>query len=171
MMKKVMLPFLVIGLMAISCGGGETTESAGENVSTTQEEAPVQEDIPAVAEIVIEGNDQMKYNLDRIDVKEGQTVRLTLKHVGELPKSAMGHNWVLVKPGTDKQAFADAALNAKDNDYIPSGFEENIIAHTAMVGGGEETTIEFAAPAKGFYSFFCSFPGHYAMMKGTFYVN
>jgi azurin len=40
-----------------------------------------------------------------------------------------------------------------------------------MIGGGATTTIEFAAPAKGFYSFFCSFPGHMGFMKGTFYVN
>ena len=109
----------------------------------------------------------MRYNLDRIDVKEGQTVKLTLKHVGEIPKEAMGHNWVLVKPGTDKDAFVTAAMDAKDNDYIPAGFEDKIIAHTAMIGGGEESTIEFEAPAKGFYSFFCSFPGHYAFMKGN----
>ncbi len=170
-MKKVILPFAILALAVTACGGGEK-ESASEE-TTTEQAAPeqAQEEVPAVAEIVIEGNDQMRYNLDRIDVKEGQTVRLTLKHVGELPKSAMGHNWVLVKPGTDKEAFVAAAMEAKDNDYIPEGFDDFIIAHTSMVGGGEETTIEFAAPPKGFYSFFCSFPGHYAMMKGTFYVK
>ncbi len=170
-MKKAFLPLAVVAMLAVACGGGETEASTKEATTTEETTAAPEESVPAVAEIVIEGNDQMKYNLDRIDVKEGQTVRLTLKHVGELPKSAMGHNWVLVKPGTDKEAFAAAAMEAKDNDYIPVDFEDQIIAHTAMVGGGEETTVEFDAPAKGFYSFFCSFPGHYAMMKGTFYVN
>jgi azurin len=171
-MKKAILPLALVAMLAVACGGGETETTVDETTPTEETTNQAQEEtVPAVAEIVIEGNDQMKYNLDRIDVKEGQKVRLTLKHVGELPKEAMGHNWVLVKPGTDKEAFASAAMEAKDNDYIPAGYEESIIAHTAMVGGGEETTIEFDAPAKGFYSFFCSFPGHYAMMQGTFYVK
>ncbi len=79
--------------------------------------------------------------------------------------------WIFVKPGTDKDAFATAAMAAKATDYIPAGFEESIIAHTGLTGGGETVTIEFPAPAKGFYSFFCSFPGRYMSMKGTFYVN
>ena len=40
-----------------------------------------------------------------------------------------------------------------------------------MLGGGEETTIEFEAPAKGEYTFICSFPGHYALMNGKFIVE
>lgn len=167
-MKNVFLSFSLFSLLLVACSGSE--DKANEQNTAPTEEATKQE-VPVIAEIVIEGNDQMKYNLDRIDVYEGQTVRLTLKNVGVLSKEAMGHNWVLVKPGTDKEAFVAAAMNAKDNDYIPADFESSIIAHTKLIGGGEETTIEFPAPAKGFYSFFCSFPGHYAFMKGTFYVN
>ena len=48
-------------------------------------------------EIVIESNDQMRFNLSEITVQQGQTVVLTLKHVGKLPKAAMGHNWVLLR--------------------------------------------------------------------------
>ena len=39
-------------------------------------------------EITIEANDQMRFNLSEIKVKEGDTVVLTLKHVGKLPKAA-----------------------------------------------------------------------------------
>ena len=169
-MKKALLSFTLLSLLLIACSGSQNNTEK-EDTTPAQTEESVTQDIPAVAEVTIEGNDQMKYNLDRIDVYEGQTVRLTLKNVGALSKEAMGHNWVLVKPGTDKEAFVAAAMNAKENDYIPADFESSIIAHTKLVGGGEETTIEFPAPAKGFYSFFCSFPGHYAFMKGTFYVN
>lgn len=167
-MKKVFISLSIIGLLATACGGNENAE---EQAAPAEETTAAAEEVPAVVEITIEANDQMKYNLDRIDVKEGQTVRLTLKHVGTLPIEAMGHNWILVKPGTDKEAFAAAAMNAKETNYIPAEFEANIIAHTDMIGGGAETTIEFAAPAKGFYSYFCSFPGHIGFMKGTFYVN
>lgn len=121
-------------------------------------------------EIVIEGNDQMKFNLSEIKVKAGETVTLTLKHVGKLPKAAMGHNWVLLKPGTDINAFGAKASKFKDNGYIPEN-SDAIIAHTELVGGGEETTITFEAPEAGTYDFICSFPGHYALMKGKFIVE
>ena len=167
-MKNTMLSISLFSLLLAACNGTETPK-AEQETQPAQEKAQVE--VPAIAEITIEGNDQMKFNLDRIDVYEGQTVRITLKNVGELPKENMGHNWILVKPGTDKEAFAAAAMDAKASEYIPEAFASSIIAHTTLLGGGEETTIEFKAPAKGFYSYFCSFPGHYAFMKGTFYVN
>lgn len=120
-------------------------------------------------EITIEGTDQMRFNLSEIKVKEGDTVVLTLKHTGKLPKAAMGHNWVLLAQGTDVAAFATKAIRAKDTEYIPEG--EEAIAFTSLIGGGEETTIEFTAPAAGEYTFICSFPGHYALMQGTLIVE
>ena len=121
-------------------------------------------------EITIEANDQMRFNLSEIKVKEGDTVVLTLKHVGKLPKAAMGHNWVLLKKDVAMADFAKTAMTAKATDYIPEGTED-VIVHTKMLGGGEETTIEFEAPAKGEYTFICSFPGHYALMNGKFIVE
>lgn len=121
-------------------------------------------------EITIEGNDRMQFNMDEIKVEAGQTVVLTLKHVGKLPKAAMGHNWVLLTQGTDIQKFGAAAAKAADNDYIPED-SANVIVATELVGGGQETTIEFTAPEAGTYDFICSFPGHYAMMKGKFIIE
>lgn len=121
-------------------------------------------------EITIESNDRMQFNMDEIKVEAGQTVVLTLKHVGKLPKAAMGHNWVLLTQGTDIQKFGAAASKAADNDYIPED-SENVIVTTDLIGGGQETTIEFTAPEAGTYDFICSFPGHYAMMKGKFIVE
>ena len=121
-------------------------------------------------EIVIESNDQMRFNLSEITVKEGQIVVLTLKHVGKLPKAAMGHNWVLLRPDTDLASFAMSAMKAKDNEYVPVDAPE-VMVNTILLGGGEKTTIEFEAPTPGTYSFICSFPGHYALMQGTFTVE
>ena len=120
-------------------------------------------------EIIIEGNDQMKFNLSEINAKAGDTVVLTLKHVGKLPKAAMGHNWVLLAKGTDVGTFAGKAMRARETEYIPEGDE--IIVHTALIGGGEETTIEFVVPEAGEYDFICSFPGHFSLMKGKFIVK
>ena len=43
-----------------------------------------------------------------------------------------------------------------------------------MIGGGEESSVTFnlsALEAGQDYIFFCSFPGHYALMKGQFIVE
>ncbi|MEZ5054050.1 MAG: plastocyanin/azurin family copper-binding protein [Chitinophagales bacterium] len=62
------------------------------------------------------------------------------------------------------------AINAKDNDYIPTAMAKDVIAHTKTIGGRESTQVEFPAPAKGTYEFLCSFETS-AMMKGTFIVE
>ncbi len=56
------------------------------------------------------------------------------------------------------------------NDHIKKG-DARVIAHTKMIGGGQTTSVKFPTSAlkKGeAYSFFCTFPGHFALMKGTF---
>jgi azurin len=121
-----------------------------------------------VRTIVINSNDQMKFDLNEIKVKAGEKIKLTLNHTGKLPKNAMGHNFVLLTKGTDIAKFATAAMNEKGNEYVPTS---GVIAHTKLIGGGESTTIEFTAPSKGTYDFICNFPGHYAMMKGKFIVE
>lgn len=121
-------------------------------------------------EITVESNDKMQFDTNEIKVKAGQTVVLTLKHVGKLPKAAMGHNWVLLSPGTDINKFGAAASKFADNSYIPED-SADVIVHTELVGGGQETTIEFTAPEAGTYDFICSFPGHYSLMKGKFIVE
>jgi len=119
-------------------------------------------------EITIESSDQMKFNLSRIIVQEGQTVTLTLVHTGSLPKVAMGHNWVLLESGTNVHDFALEAMKQKDNQYLP---DSGYIVATDLVGGGEQTTITFTTPQKGEYYFICSFPGHYGLMQGKLIVQ
>ncbi len=178
-MKKLKLfafSLIAAGLLA-SCGGGSQKSSESEETKeapateAATEEASAEEAVPETVSLTIEGDDMMKFNLKELKVKAGQKVSLTLKHVGKMPKAAMGHNWVLLKPGTDIQAFGMASMNAKDNDYIPQDKADQIIAYTKTLGGGEETTITFDAPAAGYYKFMCSFPGHYATMQGDFIVE
>ena len=119
-------------------------------------------------DIVIESSDQMRFNVTELTVKSGETINLTLVHTGNLPKVAMGHNWVLLEKGTDVRSFALSAMKEKDNEYIPSS---NVLAATSLIGGGEETSITFTAPSPGEYDFICSFPGHYGLMKGKLIVE
>jgi len=119
----------------------------------------------------ITGNDMMQFSHKRIEVKAGGQIKLELKHVGKMPKTAMGHNFVLLKADADLTAFATKAATAADTDYIPADLAGQVIVSTKTLGGGESETIEFAAPAAGTYKFLCSFPGHFAMMQGDFVVE
>lgn len=159
-----------IALSIISCGGG-SKEQAQDATTTENTEATTQETAPATNnDIKLTGNDQMQFDLKEMRVKSGEKVKLTLTHAGIQSKETMGHNFVLLKSGTDVAKFATDAISAKDNDYIPKGTDA-VIAHTKTIGGGETTSIEFDAPAPGTYDFICSFPGHYAMMQGKFIVE
>ncbi|SOE23635.1 azurin [Spirosomataceae bacterium TFI 002] len=174
-MKRIAF-FLALATAGFSCNSSSETKEdvnyntgAAESSASTEATEEVATTETSEAVIEIESNDQMKYNLSEIRVKAGQKVKLTLKHVGKLPKASMGHNFVLLKDGTDIAKFAMAAGQARDSDYIAD--ESSIIAHTKIIGGGESDTIEFDAPALGIYDFICSFPGHYAIMKGKFIVE
>ena len=169
-MKKLVLALSVIAFTA--CNNNQQKEQ-----NTQESNQPVTEETIAPAEtgnenvITISGGDDMKFDKTELKAKAGETVKLILKHVGKAPIEAMGHNVVILAQGTDFNAFANAAIDAKDNGYIPKGMENAVIAKTDMIGGGQTTEITFTAPAKGSYDFLCSFPGHYIYMKGKLIVE
>jgi azurin len=115
-------------------------------------------------------SDQMRYSAGRIDVKAGQDITIELKNAGTLPKEAMGHNFVLLKPGVDPLAFATKSIAAKATDYVPADAADQVVAHTKLLGPGETDSIKLAAPAPGTYPFVCTFPGHAALMNGQLVV-
>lgn len=168
-MKRAFYSLFLMYILA-ACGGGSASESAEQSTEDTTTIEEVETVVEPVVEVVIEGNDLMQYNLNKIEVTEGQKVKLTLKHVGQMSAEAMGHNWVLLALGTSVSDFGMAAVSAKETGYIPDSMKDKVIAATKVIGGGEETTIEFDSPKPGFYDFICSFPGHYGLMKGTFTV-
>ncbi len=123
-------------------------------------------------EIAITANDSMQFNLKEITAKPGETIRLKLSHVGKMPKTAMGHNWVLLKvlPPAEVNALAMAAAKNTPT-YLPKDLSV-VLAHTKLIGGGESDTIEFTAPdTAGDYPYLCTFPGHFTMMKGKLIVK
>lgn len=126
----------------------------------------------APREIAITANDAMQFNLKEITAAPGEKIAVKLSHIGKLPKTAMGHNWVLFSalPDADiTKLLMDGMKNAPE--YLPKD-QSAILAHTKIVGGGESDTVTFTAPDKpGTYPFFCSFPGHFSMMKGKLIVK
>lgn len=120
----------------------------------------------------IEAGDGLTYSTLSMeaDVSCG-TVAVTIRHTGQMPKIAMGHNWVLTRLD-DYLSVAPAGMaSGPEGDYVPAG-DARVIANTRLVGGGETDTVEFSLEglAPGEYVYFCSFPGHWTVMKGTFTI-
>ncbi|GAA4946957.1 hypothetical protein GCM10023314_20310 [Algibacter agarivorans] len=165
------LKIIVAAMFSItifSCGGKEEKKKEGFSYEKKSEVSEKVESNPN--DVVITGNDAMQFNKKEIKVKAGEKVKITLKHIGKMDKNVMGHNFVLLKQGVSLTAFGNKAATASANEYIPEG-SEDVIAHTKLIGGGETAVIEFDAPIAGTYQFLCSFPGHYAIMKGKFIVE
>ncbi|CDM39158.1 azurin [Ectopseudomonas oleovorans] len=125
--------------------------------------------LAAECAVDVESTDQMTFNTQAISVsKSCKTFTVNLKHTGSLPKTAMGHNWVLSKTADMPGVATDGISAGPDASYLKAG-DERVIAYTDLIGGGESTSVTFDVSklaAGEDYSFFCSFPGHYSLMKG-----
>ena len=168
-MNLMKITLFLFAFILMSCGNSNESKEEKETFKINKTEE-VEEVADGVSRIILTGNDQMRFNLEEIKVNAGDKVELILKHVGKLGVQVMGHNFVLLNPGVNINEFASAAVEAKDNDYIPENTNK-VIVHTKMIGGGEQTSITFDAPEKGTYVFICSFPGHVALMQGKFIVE
>lgn len=165
-MKVLTIQLLTVCLLFVGCSSDD--KSKNEKPQSTAVEQTKNE-APKTVTLELASDDQMKFDKSELRVKAGQKVKLVLKHIGKMDKAVMGHNFILLKKGTDLTEFATLAMAAKDSEYIPES--DAIIAHTKLIGGGESTTITFDAPEKGTYDYLCSFPGHFALMQGKFIVD
>ena len=123
--------------------------------------------------VTITGNDTMQFDLKSFEVKSGEEVELTFKNVGKIPKIAMGHNLVVLKKGISAVAFGQKAMGAgaNANNALPDSVKGDTIAATKLLGPDEKETITFTAPEAGDYEYVCTFPGHFALMRGMMKVK
>ena len=129
--------------------------------------APV---LAAECSVDIAGNDQMQFDKKEITVsKSCKQFTVNLKHPGTLAKNVMGHNWVLTKQADMQGAVNDGMAAGLDNNYVKKD-DARVIAHTKVIGGGETDSVTFDVSklaAGQDYAYFCSVPGHFALMKGV----
>jgi azurin len=60
-----------------------------------------------------------------------------------------------------------------DKSYVKA-YDSPVIAHTKVVGGGESDSVKLDVArlkAGESYTWFCSSPGHWSIMKGTLAVT
>lgn len=167
-LKKLAL--VALATMLVNCGDAEKKEKDEVKLKSNNSATTSSKKESDVTEVVLLATDQMQFNKTEIRVPAGKPITLTLRHTGTMDVKVMGHNFVLLKKDTEIPAFANAAAGAAENEYIPDGTEA-VIVHTKLLGGGQSDTIDFDAPEPGTYDFICSFPGHYALMKGKFIVE
>ena len=150
----------LVALVAPGCGQKDSSASAATAPSGPRE-------------VEISAGDTMKYSLTAIEAKPGEEIKVIMTNTGSQPVEVMGHNWVLLKAGTDVAAFDAAALSSKDTGYIPSALKDQIIAHIDLLGPRKSGEVTFKAPsAPGDYPFLCTFPAHYQVgMKGFLTVK
>lgn len=167
LIKKIAL-FSCTSLLLFACSNNNQPAVPKDTTPIVEEIIPTGD----TATVILQAGDDMKFDLSEIRVPLGQIVNLTLKHTGEMPKTAMGHNFVLLNDGVDVIDFGNATAQSMAPDFnIPTELLKDVFIHTDMIGGGESTTIEFLTPKKGEYTYLCSFPGHYGMMQGKFIVE
>ena len=171
MKKYLALSLAAGGLLLAACGKkDESSAAAPASAAAATAAAPA---APAVATIELTANDSMKFSATHFEVAAGQEVKVVFTNMGTMPKVAMGHNFVLLKKGTDLKAFADAAVAAAATDYVPASKADQVVAHTKLLGPKQTDEITFKAPTEpGEYPFICSFPAHFLSgMKGVIVVK
>ena len=124
----------------------------------------------ADCKVTVDSTDQMSYNTKEIAIdKSCKQFTVELTHSGNLPKNVMGHNLVISKTA-DAQAIATVGMAKKiEGGYLDES-DARIVAHTKLIGAGETSSVTFDVSkleAGQDYQFFCTFPGHIAMMKGA----
>ena len=94
------------------------------------------------------------------------------KHEGEMAVKTFGHNVVIVETKNFDKVKSQIDMKlGEEAGYLPDMSE--IIAKTAIVGGGSDTSVTIDATnlsKDSEYMFFCSFPGHYGAMQGPIKV-
>jgi azurin len=150
----------IVGGLAISsaviaaCGGGDSspTQAPQGGGATTL-------DIGSKGE-------ELLFDKDKLEAPAGSKITLNLKN----NSTALQHNWVLVKPGTEDTVANDGLAAGEAKGYLKDN-DANVIAHTAMVQAGQTGSVTFDAPAAGAYPYICTFPGHHVLMRGTLTIK
>lgn len=124
----------------------------------------------AACDANIEVTAAMAYTAKTIDVpKTCKTFTVNLKAQGTMAKTVMGHNIVITKEADKEAVTTDGGTAGAASNYVKAK-DARVVAATTVIGGGESTSVKFKVKklsAKEKYVFFCSFPGHGAIMKGV----
>jgi azurin len=164
-MRSILILFVILGSVSLSVtAAAQVRKAISPAVGTAAA-------LPRTVDIV--GGDDMKYSLTTIRARPGESLRIRLVSRGTVPKVAMAHNVVILKPGTDVVKFVNEGAAFRDSDFIAPALKDAVIAKTAFAGPGETVDVVLKVPTgPGSYPYICTFAGHcLAGMKGTLIVK
>ncbi len=112
----------------------------------------------------------LQYAEKELRVRAGERISLTFDNPDVMP-----HNWVLLQIGAVERVgdLANRLVTQPDavaRHYVPES--PDILCHTPLVNPATRVTVHFTAPAApGRYPYFCTFPGHWQIMRGELVVE
>lgn len=151
-MKLIRISLLasLLALAGLAQGHGDRDHAKKKPAVVKKEQKPwgiAGDDKAVVRTIEIRMTDGMRFLPDRIQVRQGETIRLVHRNDGKLM-----HEFVL---GTRQELDEHAALMAKFPDME---HDEPYMAHVA---GGKTGEIVWTFNRAGTFDFACLIPGHY----------
>ena len=145
--KALLLAAALAGFGPAAAHGDDHARTAGA-VSKEQKDWGIAGDARAVKRTVsLTMTDTMRFTPDRIEVREGETIRIVLKNDGKLL-----HEFVL---GTKKELDEHAALMVR---FPTMQHDEPYMAHVAP---GRKGAIVWTFNRAGEFDFACLIAGHY----------
>ena len=122
----------------------------------------------------VESNDAMQFTTKALTVpKSCKAFTVTLKHVGKLPATVMGHNFVLGRTPDVAGIATDGMKAGVAANYVKAG-DARVVAASKVIGGGQSATVTIPVAklkAGESYTYICTFPGHSSIMRGTLTVT
>ena len=123
----------------------------------------------------LEGNTMMQYSSNNIEVDSSCSVfTIKFKNTSTVAKEYGGHN-VIVSSDADFSSLTslvDPTVHSPENGYLPNS--DKIIAKSPIIGPNESYNVEIDVSRLNSgekYVFWCSFTGHWGVMKGNLVVK
>ena len=125
--------------------------------------------IYAACSLKMSSGDLLKFNKKKLTIDSScSKFTIHFQHEGEMTAKIFGHNVVILETKNFEKVKSKIDMKlGETSGYLPDMPE--IIAKTAIIGGGAKTSVIFDATQlskSSEYMFFCSFPGHYGAMQG-----
>ena len=156
--RRTLLLAAALGLAGAAHAHGDHHGNKPATVVKEQKPWGVAGDARGARTIAIRMGDDMRFTPDRIEVRQGETVRLVVRNAGKVL-----HELVI---GTPQELRKHAALMQK---FPGMEHDEPYMAHVRP-GAAGELTWNFNRP--GTFQFACLIPGHFeAGMLGTIVVH
>ena len=112
----------------------------------------------------------LQFSPTEFKVKAGEKISLHFNNSDSIP-----HNWLLATPGSYQEVgLASSEMltdpNASSKHYAPE--MEEVLHYTPMLYHRNRFVLHLTAPkTPGRYPYLCTFPGHWAVMKGEMVVE